>query len=179
MEQVEKEKTEIINLTQGKQAIVDADKLALISNYKWFACKSRNGVFYAGTKINGKLIKLHRFLLDVTDSKIIIDHINHDGLDNRMSNLRICTNHQNIINTSSRKNSTSKYLGVCYKPIRKRKLKSGNLSTKEYIKKWVAQIQFNNKKKFIGRFETEVDAAIAYNNHAKLFFKEYANLNKI
>ena len=53
------------------------------------------------------------------------------------------------------------------------------MSVTKYAKKWVAQIQFNKKKKYIGRFENEIDAAIAYNNQAKILFKEYANLNTI
>lgn len=172
------EEVEKIPLTQGMVTIIDANKFDLISNYKWHVAKSREN-YYAATKINGKTIKMHRILMDVTDSKIIVDHINHNGLDNRVSNLRICNNHQNIINTSSRKNSTSKYLGVCHKPTKKTKLKNGEMSVTKYAKKWVAQIQFNKKKKYIGRFENEIDAAIAYNNQAKILFKEYANLNTI
>ena len=165
-----------IPLTQGKFTIIDADKYHLVSSRKWFAVK--HGLnWYAGTKIKGKMIKMHRVLMDVTDRYVLVDHINHDGLDNRLSNLRLCNNHQNILNTSVRKNSSSKYLGVSYKPVRKRKLKNGNYSITEQSKKWLAQIQFNKKKKIIGKFKTEEEAALAYNEHAKILFKEYANLN--
>ena len=77
-----------IPLTQGMIAVIDTNKFDLISNYKWHVAKSREN-YYAATKINGKTIKMHRILMGVTDSKVIVDHINHNGLDKRVSNLRI------------------------------------------------------------------------------------------
>jgi len=55
---------------------------------------------------------MHRFIIGVEDSKVHVDHINHDTLDNRKSNLRLCTNAENIRNQKIRKGGSSKYKGV-------------------------------------------------------------------
>ncbi len=76
-----------------------------------------------------------------------IDHINGNKKDNRIANLRECTNIENHQNMASRKNSTSKYLGVCWS---------------NYHNKWFAQISFNYQKKYLGLFENEEEAFAAY-----------------
>jgi hypothetical protein len=76
-----------------------------------------------------------------------IDHINGDKRDNRIINLRECTRRQNCQNKISKENSTSKYLGVCWNKQRN---------------KWIAQIMFNYKCKYLGLFETEEEAYAAY-----------------
>lgn len=58
-----------------------------------------------------KLTFMHRLLTNAKDGEIV-DHINHDTLDNRRSNLRICTQQQNIWNRRKQKINTSGYLGV-------------------------------------------------------------------
>jgi hypothetical protein len=87
-----------------------------------------------------------------------VDHINHNGLDNRRCNLRVCTRTQNQANSKPRKKS-SKYKGVSW-------------SNSE--NKWRAFIRINGKGKTIGRFDSELDAAEAYNNEAKKCFGEFA-----
>lgn len=80
-------------LTQGQYALIDEADLPLVSTRKWYASKTKWGNFYAVT--NGVL--LHRFLMNPPDG-FEVDHINHDTLDNRRSNLRCVTHKENMRN---------------------------------------------------------------------------------
>jgi len=148
-------------------ALVDDEDFEYINQWKWFADKYKHG-YYAGrndyTTSPKTNISMHRQILGITDSKILVDHANHNGLNNQRYNIRVANKSQNAVNTYSQKNSTSKYLGVCWK---------------ERDRKWVAQITKDYKKIWIGYFEKEIDAAIAYNKKALELFGEFANLNKI
>ena len=154
----------VIPLTQNKFTKIDNDDYEIVKDYKW--CYHQG---YAKTNItlpNGKRksLLMHRLILGLTDPKIQADHINHNKLDNRRNNLRSCNIQQNHMNQSSRKNSTSKYLGV---------------SWNKNAKKWHSNIRFNNKRIHLGLYTNENDAAKAYNLKAKELFKEFANLNII
>jgi len=105
---------------------------------------------------------MHRFLLNVYDKKILVDHINHNGLDNQRKNIRICTRSQNSMNQNPKAKSKSIYKGVSYKKERK---------------KWTAQMVINGKSIYIGAFINEIDAAKAYDLYAVLLHKEFAKLN--
>jgi len=93
-----------------------------------------------------------------------VDHENNNSIDNRIENLREATKAQNNKNSSSRKGSTSKYLGVHFN---------------NEANKWVAKITNNGKCTYIGRFLNEIEAALAYNKYAVKLFVEFANLNII
>ena len=155
-----------IPLTQGKFAIVDPEDYDRLAKYKWFAMRSRRG-FYAirwvKTK-NGrrKKIRMHRQVLNVHDDKLI-DHKNHNGLDNRRENLRIVTNMQNSWNKRKQKGDySSKYKGV---------------SWAKRVGKWHTEIYCRGKKIFIGYFDDEKAAARAYDEKATRLYGEYAALN--
>jgi len=99
-----------IKLTQGQVALVDDEDFIKLSKYSWYAYRQRN-TFYAQTyyKGHGRTLLMHRLITNAPDD-MQVDHINHDGLDNRRENLRIVThrgNQQNRIN----KNPLG-YLGV-------------------------------------------------------------------
>ena len=107
-----------IPLTQGKYAIVDQDDFERLNKHKWCAVKSCN-TFYAGRTIYvGKKnisIMMHRQILH-PPGHLFVDHINHNGLDNRKANLRLATCAQNNYNTIHfRKSQSSKYTGVSWK----------------------------------------------------------------
>jgi hypothetical protein len=150
-----------IPLTRGKFALVDKEDLKRLSEYNWNCLK----IGYASTSIGGrknkKMLYMHRFIMGVTDPKISVDHINKNKLDNRKSNLRVCTHKQNCSNSSKPKGKhTSKYKGVYWD-------KSRN--------KWSARFS----RKFLGRFDNEKEAARAYNEGALKFAGKYASLNKL
>lgn len=94
----------------------------------------------------------------------VVDHIDRDSMNDRIENLREATQQDNLHNSTSKKGSSSQYLGV---------------SWCKRDKKWKAQICIDWKQTFIGRFKTEVEAALAYNRMAVKYFKEFANLNII
>tara|TARA_Y100000034_G_scaffold135536_1_gene207861 strand:- start:15488 stop:15760 length:273 start_codon:yes stop_codon:yes gene_type:complete len=83
--------SKIIKLTQGKTAIIDEDDYDRIVKYKWFASiGGKTTYYYAATNLYpGKQIKMHRFIMNVNAKDIIVDHINHDTLDNRKINYKI------------------------------------------------------------------------------------------
>ena len=105
---------------------------------------------------------MHREVIDPPDH-LFVDHINHNGLDNRNANLRTATAMQNSYNrVHFTKNPSSKYKGV---------------SWRKQTKKWDVQIRYNGKTKFIGSFENETEAAKAYDEVAKKHQGEFAVLN--
>lgn len=85
----------------------------------------------------------------------IIDHIDRNGINCQISNLRFATHAQNAVNQLKRKNTSSKYIGVCI-----------NYVTKKDEKIWLASIKTKEKTISIGRFRVEEDAAMAYDRYA-------------
>ena len=146
----------IIILTQGKFATVDDDDYDRLNEFNWQAVKL-NHTYYAVRTDRSKIkrtIRMHREILNIHDSKIQCDHIDHNGLNNQKSNLRICTPIGNSSNISVLKGSYSKYLGVT--------LKIDKRFTVHKIR-WYAQIRKNGKTYFLGSFpytlEGEIQAA--------------------
>ena len=91
-----------------------------------------------------------------------IDHINSNKLDNIKCNLRIVTQQQNNMNKSAQKNASSKYIGVRFRGK---------------INKWESNIYVNNKQKYLGLFENEIEAVKARDIATKEYFGEYGKLN--
>lgn len=154
-----------ILLTQGRVAIVDDEDYDLLMQYSWQVEKRR---LYAVGNTKGsikerKRLRMHRLIMDAP-ADMQVDHINGDGLDNRKCNLRICSNSQNMMNGRKRKNGTSKYKGVSY-------FKRDG--------RWRAVISNFGKYTHIGYFDTEEEAAMAYNEIARNIFGEFAWLNVI
>lgn len=149
-----------IALTQGKFAFVDAKDYYRLAQFQWFASFSGN-TFYAVRKYGGKPVKMHRWIMNAPDG-LVVDHIDHNGLNNCRSNLRLCSHVQNTRNAVCNNGASSKYKGVC----RRRK-----------TKKWRAAIKFNKKSYNLGDFTDEIAAAKAYDKKAAEFFGEFACLN--
>lgn len=148
-----------IALTQGYFTIVDADDYERLNKYKWHVKVKRTGC-YAYRSEGKTKIAMHRQILNAPQ-QLQCDHINHDGLDNRRANLRLCTPQQNACNRKPLER-TSKYKGVYWS--------RGN-------KKWRAEIRNNGRKIHIGYYYYEMDAAIAYDDVAIELFGEFAYLN--
>lgn len=89
--------TALLSLTKGQTAIVDREALQKVLRYRWCSTNGLRGFYATSRSETGKLISLHRFLLDAKPSSIV-DHINHDTLDNRLANLRFVTKRQNVQN---------------------------------------------------------------------------------
>ena len=106
----------IIELTQGKVALVDDSDYEYLSQFKWYSSSHgyamRNGKMV--NRVREKRISMHREILGVTDPNIHVDHINFDILDNRKSNLRICSNSENSKHRKVTGLGTSKFKGVCW-----------------------------------------------------------------
>ncbi len=161
-----------IQLTQGQVALVDDEDYDFLNQWKWNASKSKKDhTFYAkrieylpgGLGKVRKTIPMHRLILGITSSNLV-DHEDHNGLNNQRYNLREVTVSQNKMNVNSYKGSTSSYLGV---------------SWDNEQKKWISQIKVQGKRKYLGRFVDEKLAAEAYNKAAIVYHKEFANLNVI
>lgn len=159
-----------IQLTRGYVTQVDDEDYDYLMQWKWYARTVTRIPYAARGEKKGRRTKkgrkttytvfMHRAIMNPTE-KLQVDHIDHDGLNNQRSNLRICTHKQNMRNSRSRSNSRSKYLGVSYNS-------NGHI---------VAQITINLKHNFLGVFKTEEDAARSYDIAAKQAFGEFANLN--
>ena len=143
-------------------AIVDDKDLELVNQYKWYLT-NKGYVYtqpYLGNYKHGSLM-MHR-LINKTPDGMFTDHINHNKLDNRKSNLRICTNQQNSMNRNSHKNSSSKFKGVSWHPR---------------DKKWQVEIEIAGKRFYLGMYTNEIEAAKAYDKQATELHGEFARLN--
>lgn len=164
-----------IKLSLGKVAIVDDEDFEMLNRFKWHACKSKQ-TFYAerfeygnGSRIR---IKMHRLLTGAKKNELV-DHKDHNGLNNQKSNLRVCDYSQNNANKAAY--GVSKYRGVSLKIVTYRS-KSGELKTYNY---WKAEIFSDDKVRFLGYFKSEIEAARRYNEEAKKVHCEFANLNDV
>ena len=149
-----------IPLTQGKLAIVDAEDYDWLSQYKWCAARAKN-TFYATRTERKRGISMHRIIMNAPKG-LMCDHIDHNGLNNRKSNLRLCTPAQNVHNKRPQRDSSSKYKGVGWK---------------KRSRKWEARIRFQGKLYHLGDFTDEIKAALAYDDKAIELFGEFAYLN--
>lgn len=148
-------------LNKGKYTIVDNENYNSVNKFTWFI--SDTGYAIRTVWKNGKTtkVRMHRFLMGAKKGEFV-DHINMDKLDNRMSNLRLCNNAQNMRNSSLRSNNTTGFKGI-----------------RQNWNKWLARIKVNYQEKYLGSFNSKEEAALAYNKAAVKYFGEFANLNKV
>jgi len=127
-----------------------------LGSYKWCPINTGKGLYYARAKKNGKEIRLHRLIMGLLDSpsSVIVDHIDHNGLNNYRNNLRT-TDHSNNMRNSRKHlsaKSTSTYKGVYFSRNNKNP--------------WLARIKLSGKDKHLGYYRTEIEAAQSYNKAA-------------
>ena len=170
MEQFNKVSMRKIPISQGKYALVDDKDFEWLNQWKWFVCKNGQMMYVHRNERNESIkekrkqitVSMHRSIMK-TPKGMDTDHINGDGLDNRRSNLRICTHAENTKN-KRKTYGTSRYKGVHWC---------------KHNKRWYSYITHNKKQTFVGSFNNERSGAIAYNKAAKKYHGIFAKLNKI
>lgn len=154
-----------IPLTRNQIAIVDREDFDTMNllNKLWIAHWMEDiGGFYASRAVNKKTLLMHRYIMNAGDN-VLVNHWDFDTLNNRKSNLVLCTRQEN--NQYSRKQeriTSSVYKGV--------HLHEG---------KWIARVSIFRKRIFLGSFSTEIEAAIAYNSAARQYYGDFAKQNEI
>lgn len=145
-----------MQMNENGRALIDLEDVEACMKHKWHLKRTEWNTDYVK---NANNLMLHRFLLNVQDKNLVVDHINHNGLDNRKSNLRICNISQNGMNKVRPKNNSSGHIGVSWDKSRG---------------KWMAHIKLNGKGKNLGRFDTFEEAVEAREAAEQEYFKEYA-----
>ena len=147
--------------SEKSRTTIDSEDVGMCSEIRW--CDT-NGYVTSHKRIGGErtVLRLHDHLLGFNGNrKIQIDHINRDALDNRKSNLRICTHQQNLSNNSH--------------PVGE----SGFRGVYPVAGRWRAKIRYNGAFKQIGAFGTAIEAARAWNTKALELRGEFAVLNDV
>lgn len=158
-----------VPLTQGYEAVIDADDAEIVGRYNWHAAPDKSGNVYAGTAYpheDGKWRKvpLHRFLLRAPKGRPV-DHEDGDGLNCRRYNLRVATPKENQGNKRMCKHNTSGFKGVRLAAWARGK------------NKYRANIVVSHKTTHLGYFATPQSAAKAYDAAAIEYFGEFAKTN--
>lgn len=151
-----------IALSQGEIAIVDDEDYEELNQHKW-CIRTGYAIRWQKGKKPPRRIDMHRHILKAPPN-LLVDHINGNKSDNRKFNLRLATHSQNHANQMKRRRATSEYKGVCWK---KRE------------RKWSAQAAYLGKSYHLGHFNSEREAALAYNQKASSLFGEFAKLNDV
>jgi len=149
----------------------DKEDHDVIINFNWHIAKGKNGVFYARARVKNKFrnvygdsnIRMHRLVMKA-DGNQIVDHIDHNGLNNCKSNLRFVTGQQSTANTRVHSDSLTGYKGVTY--VKSKKL-------------YFARIRVDGILISLGRSKSLKKAVMRYNEAALKYFGEFAYLNKI
>ena len=154
-----------IALSQGLVALVDDEDFEELNKYRWYAHKPKGAnVFYAIR--HPKMIKGVRLGKIAMHAEVVgfkgADHIDGNGLNNQKSNLRKATVSQNGANRRKQKGTVSKFKGVDLLPK---------------TQKWRARIMVGWKRQTLGYFDSELEAAKAYDKAAVELCGEFANLN--
>lgn len=167
----------LIPLTQGQFAKVSSHRYEEIMLWKWCAywCIGTKSFYAARTSYFNRqklFVQMHRQILDLSHGdKRKGDHINHETLDNRDSNLRIATNSQNVMNSRKTSANTSGYKGVYLE-------KRARYGRKDY---YLSYIRAGGITRKLGRFpvtpEGLIEAAKLYDEAAIELFGEFAHLN--
>jgi hypothetical protein len=151
-----------IPLTQGKVAIVDDEDYNKLIQFKWSARRdSKSGTWYAlhtYREGNGwKTILMHRKIVNASDG-MDVDHENHNGLDNRKFNLRVCKHRYNCRNRRIQSNNTSDVAGV---------------SWHKRDKKWMVYVRIDGKLKHFGYYSNLDEAIHVRHDAEKKYFGEF------
>lgn len=148
-------------LVNGHEVIIDECLRQFLSNFTWSIYRrdhtsyARTCIFVAGKT---RIVSMHRLLMGLKAKSV--DHINGNGLDNRIENLRLCSHSQNCWNSKKRKDSRNPFKGVYFKD-------NG----------WHARIKISGEDVHIGSFRDAETAARAYDSEARRLRGEFAKTN--
>lgn len=150
----------IVPLTRGKFAVVDSCQADAVAPYNWFALhigRTWYAVRNAPKGSSPSTVYMHRMLLGYPSLEV--DHINLDGLDNRLSNLRVASHAENNRNKPLRSDNKSGAKGVTWDKERG---------------KWFAKISCAGRQIALGRFDYIEDAKAAYDRAAVKIHGDFA-----
>ncbi len=151
---------ESVELTRNQVAIVDSDDMPRLLEYKWRAHKNEFDYTWYAISTDTTAVLMHRYILRLSVAdECLVDHINGNGLDNRKTNLRLCTNSQNQMNRRKQRGGTSRFKGVSWDSSRQR---------------WTVRLVNKN----LGRFDNEEEAARVYDLAAIEAFGAFEKTNK-
>ena len=150
-----------IPLTQGKVVLVDDEDFEWLSQWKWLYHGQGYAARNTGKYPCQKTILMHRIIVNVPED-METDHINHNKLDNRRENLRICTHAENSKNRSIQVNDQSGFKGIYWH---------------KQNHKWVAQISVDGKCLYLGSFDSPKEAARFYDAAVLAYHGDFANPN--
>ena len=142
--------------SNGKEFYFDKEFIDDVKKYCWIIGK--HGYVEAREKGSNKIVKMHRLITKCPDN-MVVDHINHNKADNRISNLRICEWADNTRNHKVPKNSTTGISGV---------------SWHKKTSKWQARITINGKRISLGVFDNIEDARQARLKAELEYFGEFS-----
>lgn len=140
------------NCVEIDKVLIDLEDIEKVSKHKWH--KS-----YSGYAVTSNSKPMHRLIIKCPKEKFI-DHINHNKLDNRKQNLRICNKQQNAFNMKIPNTNRSGIKGVGFH---------------KHTNKWRARIVVNDKEIYLGIFNTIEEATKARKEAELKYFGEYRN----
>lgn len=140
----------------------DLEDFDLIKNYYWFFDACGYLIAYKKEQERG-FWKLHRLVMGVSDQSILVDHIKHVLYDNRKTELRLCTQNQNMQNRKPNQNTKTIITGV---------VKTKNNTYNAYI-------TYNKKRMYLGAFKTLEEAIAARKEAEDKYFGEYSYDNSM
>ncbi len=152
------EDTITLPLTKGYVTVIDKADAALVAGRSWYVNDGGDKPYVRGWD-NGRQIALHRLLMQ--PGELVVDHIDGNPLNNRRSNLRVCTQAENARNKICKPKGSSRFKGVHLTP-------SGS---------WRAQVRIGDKRVNLGNYTTEKAAARAYDKGAIEAHGEFAMTN--
>ena len=146
--------------------LVDDEDYERLAKFNWQVTNSGTGIIIRRyLPKHGRTRKIRPIANEVMNrNDCIFDHKDLNPANNQKYNLRECSHGQNMANKPKRSGLTSIYKGVRWKPRQN---------------KWEANITYNSKCIYLGQFELETEAAIAYNKAAVELHKEFAVINNI
>lgn len=148
----------IVYTGKEQEIFIDTKNLQKVLKYSWYI--DNYGYVRTNDYMNDyKPLFLHRYILDILDSEILIDHIDMNKLNNLEENLRLATCQENNRNINKQKNNISGYKGVYWNKSKK---------------KWQCQISINNYNIYLGGYDNKEVAALVRMTVEKALYKEFA-----